>query len=168
MLWSYYIAFIICVIIQCIYINYISYIYLLLFRYFYVIVCSATCLYHSSYSHLTYLLIFFYISISIYYIIFEIYCLLTKCLYTLCELVLYDIYSYLYINYTSIWLLNTFRFIIIIFLINSLSILRRVILILLSVFTYSTSLFCMYISYIFMSNICIFKYSDMYHLYLYV
>ena len=32
----------------------------------------------------------------------EMYCLLTKCLYTLCELVLYDIYSYLYINYTSI------------------------------------------------------------------
>ena len=71
-----------------VYINYILYTYLLLSCYYYVIVCFITLLYHSSYVHITYLLISLYISISIYYNIFEMYYLLTKCFYTLCELVL--------------------------------------------------------------------------------
>ena len=83
----YYICYM-CQHIMYVYINYILYTYLLLLCYLYVIVCFITLLYHSSYVHITYQLISLYISISVCYNIFEMYYLLTKCFYTLCELVL--------------------------------------------------------------------------------
>ena len=63
-------------------------------------------LFDALYTLQTSLLICSYISICVYYNIFEMYYMLTKCLYTLYVLVLHAIYTYLYRNYTYITLLK--------------------------------------------------------------